>query len=106
MEKYGYPGESHDVQTEDGYTLTIHRIPYGRNNTKKNRPVVLLQHGIVLSSDQWVLRGTDDLGMYHCQCYHCYALIPCRRIPESTLHTISIHCMLSGDPQRQFGCDP
>lgn len=60
-EKYGYPAESHVVSTEDGYMLTIHRIPFGRNNTNYNRPVVLLQHGIVLTSDQWVLRGPEDL---------------------------------------------
>ena len=61
-EKYGYPAESHVVSTEDGYMLTIHRVPFGRNNTNYNRPVVLVQHGIVLTSDQWVLRGPEDLG--------------------------------------------
>ena len=60
--KYGYPGEMHEIQTKDGYILTLHRIPHNGTNFNANRPVVLLQHGIVLSSDQWVLRGTQDLG--------------------------------------------
>ncbi|EEB09974.1 Lipase 1 precursor, putative [Pediculus humanus corporis] len=59
--KYGYPGEMHEIQTKDGYILTLHRIPHNGTNLNANRPVVLLQHGIVLSSDQWVLRGTQDL---------------------------------------------
>lgn len=60
--KYGYPGEKHEVETKDHYTLTLHRIPYNGMNETADRPVVLLQHGIVLSSDQWVLRGREDLG--------------------------------------------
>jgi hypothetical protein len=28
----GYPGEDHDVITDDGYILTIQRIPTGRNS--------------------------------------------------------------------------
>ncbi|KAK6637680.1 hypothetical protein RUM44_008102 [Polyplax serrata] len=59
--KYGYPGEKHEVETKDHYTLTLHRIPYNGMNETADRPVVLLQHGIVLSSDQWVLRGREDL---------------------------------------------
>lgn len=28
---WGYPAESHQVTTADGYVLTLHRIPHGRN---------------------------------------------------------------------------
>jgi len=57
--------ESHELTTEDGYILTIHRIPGGRNtlNTSVServsgiRPVVILQHSILASSDDWLLNG-------------------------------------------------
>lgn len=60
-EKYGYPFEIHDdVQTEDGYLLQIHRIPYGRNSTyKANRPVALLMHCLTCSSGLWVAYGPE-----------------------------------------------
>ena len=28
----GYPAETHHAITEDGYILTMHRIPYGKEN--------------------------------------------------------------------------
>ena len=53
---WGYPEESHQVQTEDGYLLTVHRIPHGKNDPKPNRkrPVFFLQHGLLCSSSNWV----------------------------------------------------
>ena len=42
---WGYPAEAHTVTTEDGYILTMHRIPHGKNEqpdpTKKKYPVFL-----------------------------------------------------------------
>lgn len=65
VEQYGYPAEEHNVTTEDGYNLKIHRIPGSPLlNNKKNKKVVFLQHGIFASSDSWVLFGPGkDLGM-------------------------------------------
>ncbi|XP_071452976.1 gastric triacylglycerol lipase-like [Hetaerina americana] len=58
---YGYPAESHTIQTEDGYLLTLHRIPHGKAGpTGGHRPVVFLQHAILLSSAAWVITGPDD----------------------------------------------
>ncbi|XP_044254321.1 lipase 3-like [Tribolium madens] len=58
VQKYGYPIESHQVQTEDGYLLTLHRIPRGLNNTlETTRPPVLLMHGLLSSSVDWVNMG-------------------------------------------------
>ncbi|CAI4231548.1 unnamed protein product [Auanema sp. JU1783] len=55
---WGYPVEIHDVVTEDGYILQLHRIPYGKNDTNQtsnNRPVVFLQHGLLCTSSIWLL---------------------------------------------------
>lgn len=56
IEYWGYPAEEHKVQTFDGYILKIHRIPHGKNEkySHSNKPVVLLQHGLLCSSSNWV----------------------------------------------------
>ncbi|NXY50023.1 LIPM Lipase, partial [Ceuthmochares aereus] len=69
---HGYPYEEHEVLTEDGYYLTVQRIPHGRDNTGSVRtshkaeaqessmfcpppkPAVLLQHGLVLEGSSWL----------------------------------------------------
>nr|CAD7410797.1 unnamed protein product [Timema cristinae] len=53
--KKGYPAETHTVTTEDGYILTLHRIPYGKSGPSNNRPAVFVQHGLLCSSDAWVI---------------------------------------------------
>uniref|UniRef100_A0A8B9J0S1 Partial AB-hydrolase lipase domain-containing protein n=1 Tax=Amazona collaria TaxID=241587 RepID=A0A8B9J0S1_9PSIT len=59
---HGYPYEEHEVVTDDGYYLTMQRVPHGRDNPEKNdptflssapKPVVLLQHGLVLEGSSW-----------------------------------------------------
>lgn len=56
-QKYQYPLEEHTVTTQDGYILNIHRIPNHQGG--RNRPVVLLMHGILESSISWLLMGPD-----------------------------------------------
>uniref|UniRef100_H0Z3B2 Lipase n=1 Tax=Taeniopygia guttata TaxID=59729 RepID=H0Z3B2_TAEGU len=53
---HGYPYEEHEVLTDDGYYLTLQRIPHGRDNPESFTPkaVVLLQHGLVLEGSNWV----------------------------------------------------
>ncbi|XP_011171050.2 lipase 3 [Solenopsis invicta] len=58
VEQYGYPAEEHNVTTEDGYNLIIHRIPRSPlldNNVKKE--IVFFEHGLTASSDTWVFYG-------------------------------------------------
>lgn len=55
-----YPFESHVVTTDDGYILTMHRIPHGINGPSENRPVVFLQHGLLCSSADWLVTGPEQ----------------------------------------------
>lgn len=60
IKSHGYPIEQHkDVQTQDGYLLELHRIPYGIKNKNDSRPVVLMMHGILCSSADWVTTGPE-----------------------------------------------
>ncbi|KAL1114775.1 hypothetical protein AAG570_007599, partial [Ranatra chinensis] len=51
----GYPVERHEVTTEDGYILTLFRIPHGRGHSSTSSSPLLLMHGLMCSSDCWVL---------------------------------------------------
>lgn len=60
IRKYGYQAESHQIETEDGYLLTLHRIPGNETDpTPDGKPIVLLQHGILGSSADWVMLGPN-----------------------------------------------
>ncbi|KAK3910522.1 Lipase 3 [Frankliniella fusca] len=64
---WGYPAETHRVQTEDGYVITLFRVPWGRGGGSgaspepgaDPKPVVFLQHGLLQTADQWTMRGPD-----------------------------------------------
>ncbi|CAH0715828.1 unnamed protein product, partial [Brenthis ino] len=55
--KYGHTPEQYEVITEDGYILALFRLR-GRSPSP-----VFLQHGILDSSDTWLLRGPNSLGI-------------------------------------------
>ncbi|CAH0560005.1 unnamed protein product [Brassicogethes aeneus] len=59
IESEGYPSETYEVTTEDGYILTLHRIPLGKNAKKSNGKVAFLQHGILSSSCDWIITGSS-----------------------------------------------
>ncbi|KAK6637678.1 hypothetical protein RUM44_008100 [Polyplax serrata] len=58
VKKYGYPVETHNVSTQDGYQLTIYRIPAGKNcgNMTLKKPV-LIQHGLLSSAYDFLILG-------------------------------------------------
>ncbi|XP_014260504.1 lipase 3-like [Cimex lectularius] len=55
----GYPVEVHHVETEDGYILKAFRIPFGKKSVGGKRPPVILQHGILCSSDCWTIMSPE-----------------------------------------------
>ncbi|XP_047985470.1 lipase 1-like [Leguminivora glycinivorella] len=61
-EASGYSMQVHQLHSEDGYILIMHRIPYGKDETKtgpvvRQKPPVLLMHGIMGSSADFVNQG-------------------------------------------------
>lgn len=57
---WGYKMENYTVRTDDNYLLTLHRIA----NHNSSYPPILFQHGILLASDVWILRGPhEDLAL-------------------------------------------
>ncbi|CAG7718918.1 unnamed protein product [Allacma fusca] len=65
--KYGYPVETHKVTTADGYILTVHRIPNGKNAAPappEGRPVIWLQHGLLCSSADWLMNTREKAWAY------------------------------------------
>eukprot|EP00166_Cyanidium_caldarium_P001087 ctg_1481.g431 len=60
VEVRGYPCEEHVVETEDGYLLTVFRIPHGRrgDDIPQARRPVLLMPGFMESCEIWVCRAS------------------------------------------------
>ncbi|XP_044763870.1 lipase member K-like [Coccinella septempunctata] len=46
LQKHGYPVEPHEIMTDDGYLVTIFRIPHGQNGTGVNTKPILMMHGL------------------------------------------------------------
>lgn len=57
LSKYGLPVEIHEVETEDGFILTIYRIP-------GNSTPVFLMHGLLGSADDFVVAGRESALSY------------------------------------------
>ncbi|KAM3965933.1 lipase 1 [Aphomia sociella] len=61
----GYPVEKHRVKTSDGYILQMHRIPAGRRAPRrsatnaKGKKAVIIVHGLLGSSLDFVIMGPD-----------------------------------------------
>ena len=61
IEHHGYKVEVHKVITDDGYILKLFRIPQGKfsNSSVKKEPVIV-QHGLLSSSDDWLLHPAQE----------------------------------------------
>lgn len=62
---WGYDVETHEAKTEDGYYLTLHRIPRGKKEKENgfeapNKPVIFLQHGLIAASSNWVVNKPNQ----------------------------------------------
>lgn len=55
LNKYQYEAETYTIKTDDGYYLTLFRIPAKQQTPQ--RPVVFLMHGLLGSADDWLLMG-------------------------------------------------
>lgn len=52
---FGYPVEQHNVTTEDGYILSVFRIQRKASVIRSGLKPMLLQHGLLDSSDTWLI---------------------------------------------------
>ncbi|XP_043528456.1 lipase 3-like, partial [Frieseomelitta varia] len=73
----GYPAESYDVTTQDGYVLRMDRVPGSRKSPPNdNKTAVLLVHGLLDASPTWLVEGAEkSLGTYY-QINHFLSLFP------------------------------
>ncbi|KAL0377303.1 UNVERIFIED_CONTAM: Triacylglycerol lipase 2 [Sesamum radiatum] len=57
----GYKCQEFDVTTDDGYILSVLRIPEGRaGGGGANRPPVLLQHGLLVDGMSWLMNPPEE----------------------------------------------
>jgi len=111
VKERGYPLEIHDdIETDDGYLLTMQRIPYGRKDTNINakRPPVLLVHGAFGSAVHYTFDSPDKglayiladegfdvwLGNYRsvsCSKKHKYYDNTSERFYDYTAHEVAIY---------------
>ena len=54
--------EDHDITTYDGYILRMHRV-YMKNQPDYKGPPVMLQHGLVSSSEIFLTNADESLGL-------------------------------------------
>ena len=55
----GFAFEQHEVTTEDGYILTVYRIPGLVGQNSSGKPPVFMQHGVFDSAYAWVMNNPD-----------------------------------------------
>lgn len=54
----GYQSEEHDVETEDGYILKVHRVLVKKESLIPRKPVFMM-HGLASTAMDYVLTGPD-----------------------------------------------
>lgn len=57
---HGYKCQEIDVTTDDGFILSVQRIPKGRNGRGgAGKPPVIIQHGVLVDGATWLLNSAD-----------------------------------------------
>lgn len=56
---HGFELIHHDVVTEDGYIVNVQNLKRQGEGKGPQRPVVLLAHGLIDSSDTWLVNGRN-----------------------------------------------
>lgn len=70
IEYYGYIPEMHKVTTEDGYILTVFRCNSKKTAIQANRKAVIVQHGLLGSSDDFCINDpSQGLGIHYTLTY-------------------------------------
>ncbi|XP_065225612.1 lipase 3-like isoform X2 [Planococcus citri] len=59
IKRNGYPVETYDITTPDGYVLGLQRIPYGKTNKNGSHFPILCIHGFIDSSFAWIANGPN-----------------------------------------------
>lgn len=62
IQEHGYKGERHSIITQDGYKLGMHRVL--SNNITISKPPILMVHGIMLTSADWIILGPNKALAY------------------------------------------
>lgn len=62
LQEHGHKGERHGIITQDGYKLVIHRV-CSDNKTISNPPILLV-HGFLFTSSDWILLGPEKAFAY------------------------------------------
>ncbi|KAL0424209.1 UNVERIFIED_CONTAM: Triacylglycerol lipase 2 [Sesamum radiatum] len=57
---HGYKCQEFQVTTDDGYILSVQRIPVGRSGGRGGGPPVLLQHGVLVDGMTWLLNPPEE----------------------------------------------
>lgn len=55
----GYAGEAHQVETEDGYLLKVHRVMPAFNHSRSIKKPVFLMHGLFAASADYLVTGPE-----------------------------------------------
>ncbi|KAK9882061.1 hypothetical protein WA026_018911 [Henosepilachna vigintioctopunctata] len=63
IKKYGYPVETHEVTTMDGYMLTMFRIPHGKKEKEVNQKPILLMHGLFGQAENYIIAGMNNASL-------------------------------------------
>ncbi|KAL9331226.1 hypothetical protein ACSQ67_000836 [Phaseolus vulgaris] len=60
---HGYKCQEHEVTTNDGYILSVQRIPEGRANgsgSRTRKQPVIIQHGVLVDGMTWLLNPPEQ----------------------------------------------